>query len=433
MELRWSVLMILASGSFTHSSLTSHNISLLCEDFEGFPKRAAVKEVAPKPLSALNASLSVEDGRNVIDISWAIDIDSSIKYIDGINIIISPEQQKCKYNPSLAEAMNRSLISVKQKQIWFHHRIRVFSDVDSYYVRACTLPLPPRGFPGKSAVVMVPTTPDPTTSQNVSTHYIMTTVTDEGGHFPLLVPVGGGLIIGLVLLLCGYVTYKKVSASLAGGFQKVAAGPKVPVLVVYPVESVAFHGAVVALAEFLQQHGGCSVGIDMWQQGSVAKLGPMRWLQEQVQTAHRVIIVAPQPSPQPSSQTLLFPGVSMPPAAAQDLYPLALNLVASRAKNCTELAKFWIVCFGESRPLTYELQACRKFCLMKDLNKLCRRLQSQRKDGKNTKLADLLTRHADWSGRRCTEKLSAAVQALHGSQVNVVTDQDCDKRSKLIM
>lgn len=68
----------------------------------------------------------------------------------------------------------------------------------------------------------------------------------------------------------------------------------VPVLMVYPAENSAFQRGVVALAEFLQWHGGCSVAVDMWQQGKIAELGPMRWLAEQAKAADRVLIVCPQ-------------------------------------------------------------------------------------------------------------------------------------------
>lgn len=68
----------------------------------------------------------------------------------------------------------------------------------------------------------------------------------------------------------------------------------VPVLVVYPAENPAFQRGVVALAEFLQWHGGCSVAVDMWQQRKIAELGPMRWLAEQAKAAARVLIVCPQ-------------------------------------------------------------------------------------------------------------------------------------------
>lgn len=68
----------------------------------------------------------------------------------------------------------------------------------------------------------------------------------------------------------------------------------VPVLMVYSAENSAFQKAVVALAEFLQHHGGCSVAVDMWQQQKIAELGPIRWLMEQIKAADRVLIVCPQ-------------------------------------------------------------------------------------------------------------------------------------------
>lgn len=68
----------------------------------------------------------------------------------------------------------------------------------------------------------------------------------------------------------------------------------VPVLVVYPAVNPAFQRGVVALAEFLQRHGGCTVAVDMWQQRKIAELGPMRWLAEQAKAADRVLIVCPQ-------------------------------------------------------------------------------------------------------------------------------------------
>ena len=80
------------------------------------------------------------------------------------------------------------------------------------------------------------------------------------------------------------------------GFKRLPTAPlvPVPVLVVYPAENSAFQRAVVAMTEFLQWHGGCSVAVDMWQQGKIAELGPMRWLAEQAKAAHRVLVVCPQ-------------------------------------------------------------------------------------------------------------------------------------------
>lgn len=98
--------------------------------------------------------------------------------------------------------------------------------------------------------------------------------------------------------VCYNSPHKSCGANIitALGFKKLPTTPMVPVsvLVVYPAENLAFQRAVLALAEFLQWHGGCSVAIDMWQQGKIAKLGPMRWLAEQAKAAEQVLIVCPQ-------------------------------------------------------------------------------------------------------------------------------------------
>lgn len=86
---------------------------------------------------------------------------------------------------------------------------------------------------------------------------------------------------------------------LSASYLRVKSLPTVPVsvLVVYPAENSAFQRTMVALAEFLQLHSSCSVAIDMWQQGKIAELGPLRWLAEQVKAADRVLIISPQGEP----------------------------------------------------------------------------------------------------------------------------------------
>ena len=74
----------------------------------------------------------------------------------------------------------------------------------------------------------------------------------------------------------------------------VSSEPPISVLLVYPAECPAFQKAVVALAEFLQEHGGCSVAVDLWQQGQIAELGPMRWVADRAKAADRVLVVCPQ-------------------------------------------------------------------------------------------------------------------------------------------
>uniref|UniRef100_A0A3P9MTV1 SEFIR domain-containing protein n=1 Tax=Poecilia reticulata TaxID=8081 RepID=A0A3P9MTV1_POERE len=213
----------------------------------------------------------------------------------------------------------------------------------------------------------------------------------------------------------------------------VAAMAPVSVVVVYPSLTPAFQQAVVALAEFLQWHGGCRVVIDMWQQGKIAELGPLRWLAEQVQSADRVLIVSPQvetPSSMPGPCT---PASSLPrhsiPAATGDLYPLILNMVASHARSATELAKFWVVQLHAEKDkkscvLPPELQTCRAFCLMKDLNRLCKSLHSQRKVGK--KISSLLFKHKILYSQNSTTKLREAIEML-GAKKPGISDGTLNK------
>lgn len=79
------------------------------------------------------------------------------------------------------------------------------------------------------------------------------------------------------------------------------------------------------------------------------------------------------------------------PAAAHDLYPLIINMVGSHAKSKNDLAKFWVVQLGKQQDsglcnLEPEFRACKLFCLMKDLLKMCRSLQMHRKESQRTSL-----------------------------------------------
>lgn len=234
------------------------------------------------------------------------------------------------------------------------------------------------------------------------------------------VAIFGGLAYLMILSLC-YIIYKSCG-STSLGFKRLPASAMVPVpvLVVYPAENSAFQRAVVALAEFLQWHGGCSVAVDMWQQGKIAELGPMRWLVEQAKAAHKVLIIchqipSSQPSHSPPKHTSPEPSI---PAAAHDLYPLILNMVASHAKSASDLAKFWVVQLGEQQDkspsnLAPELRACKTFCLMKDLNKLCRSLHTHSQDDK--KISNLIFR----PGITYSDKLREAVEKLGGHQPSI--------------
>lgn len=68
-------------------------------------------------------------------------------------------------------------------------------------------------------------------------------------------------------------------------------------LVVYPAVDSVFQNAVMAIVDFLQSHRELNVIIDVWQRGSLAEQGPLRWLNSQVSCAEKVLIVLP---PQPA-------------------------------------------------------------------------------------------------------------------------------------
>lgn len=409
----WGVLLILVPWS-VGSPVMSH-IKLDCKESHEIPPESF--NSAPSNLADLKASLVTKEGNVMLNISWALNVDNTLKYVKATKFELSQNSIRCDYVPPMSEAT----VSKTEQLIWFHHVIYVFP-ADVYHIQALNVPTPPfeNGISEKSVTIYAPRKPLPTPAKTRvrTTTPIPTSapVCDERlKSSTILVSVSGGIIVCLLVLLLCFITYKRCRASFAFGWKKVATSPKVPVLVVYPAENSVFQWAVVALAEYLQQHGGCSVAIDMWQQGDIAKLGPMRWLIEQAMVAERVLIVCPQPSSQ-APQKDTAPGASIP-AAAQDLYPLVLNFVASQAKNCSELAKFWVVRLGENSTLASELKACRRFYLMKDLNKLCRCLQNQGQY--NMKLSDFIFRHGKFISGDSTDKLCAAVQALNGQQASL--------------
>uniref|UniRef100_A0A3Q3VIV9 SEFIR domain-containing protein n=1 Tax=Mola mola TaxID=94237 RepID=A0A3Q3VIV9_MOLML len=330
---------------------------------------------SPSFLEDLRVELVPDGERYKLNISWAINIDASIGYLTATMIEVFGSTLHCQYNPPLVQA---NLTSLKQK--WFYYLVS--ASYGHNIIQVANLPLPAvgNGRSYKVATITVPCT-------------IQHTATEETDHvnanFQVLAIFK--CLASLMILASCYIICKNFRANFARwlGFSSMptSSTDHVPVLVVYPAKNSAFQQGVMALAEFLQWHGSCSVAVDMWQQGKIAELGPMRWLAEQAQAAERVLIVCPQVeivSAQPSSAS-----EASIPVAAHDLYPLILNLVASHAKSAGDLAKFWVVQLGEQQAkmpsrLPPELRACKTFCLMKDLTELCSSLHTQRQGGKKT-------------------------------------------------
>uniref|UniRef100_A0A8B9L7Q9 SEFIR domain-containing protein n=1 Tax=Astyanax mexicanus TaxID=7994 RepID=A0A8B9L7Q9_ASTMX len=169
------------------------------------------------------------------------------------------------------------------------------------------------------------------------------------------------------------------------GLNPVFTGP-VRVLMVYPAVDSVFQHAVMTLADFLQSHKDLNVVIDMWQRGSLAEQGPLRWLHSQADQADKVLIILQSPQHQQihtnHQKPHMVPG--MPdytvPASAQELYFLALNLVASSAHEPKHHHKFWVVHMnqgGERSTVPVQLRGCKTLRLPRDLNTLHQKLSSR--------------------------------------------------------
>ncbi|XP_078110712.1 interleukin-17 receptor B isoform X2 [Sander vitreus] len=409
---------------------TSDEINVECSKFHGPLPHAS--DISPSLLADLRMELVTVGGKHMMNISWAINIDASIGTLTGTRIVISGEEYYCEYNPVLATA------GLSSEQKWFHYLVK--ASYGYIMIQAANLPLPPpnSGFAYKRIAIEIPrpaitsgVTSKPTTAPIEITSFGLKkiTVRDDVDFTSTVGALFGGLA-GLMILSSCFIIYKSCGTNFANslGFKKLPTSPmdSIPVLMVYPAENSAFQQAVVALAEFLQWHGGCNVAVDMWQQGKIAELGPMRWLAEQAKAAHRVLIVCPQVDISSSQTSHSPPNHTFPessiPAATHDLYPLILNMVASHAKSASDLAKFWVVQLGEQQDknpsnLAPELRACKTFCLVKDLNKLRRDLHTQSQDEK--KISDLIFRPGNAYSEKCTVKLIEAVEKLGGHQPSI--------------
>ncbi|XP_040904964.1 uncharacterized protein LOC121189129 isoform X2 [Toxotes jaculatrix] len=405
--MKWGVALMLFCC--VQERVKSHEIEVKCREYNGSP---AANNISPSLLADLKVE-KVTVGKNyMLNVSWAINIDASIKYLNGTLIKISGEPDYyCEYDPHLTKANITG-------QVWFHYLVKVGHG--DLVIQAANLPLPPlnSGPSYKFVQIRIPYPKQPPSPQIPTdftprfkdfTPVVTTTSPLEIERVAVII---FGALGGLMILSSCFIMYKSFGHKIA----RIPWPPMVPVpvLLVYPPENPAFQQAVVALAEFLQCHSSCSVAIDMWQQGRIAELGPIRWLAEQAKAADQVLIICPQPSSQPGyfPPNRNFPEPSIP-AAAHDLYPLILNMVASHTKSANDLAKFWVVQLGKQQDkgaskLPLELRACKSFCLMKDLKKLCRSLHSHRQDKK--KISDLIFRSGVSFSEKSTAKLRKAIE-----------------------
>uniref|UniRef100_A0AAX7V3J2 SEFIR domain-containing protein n=1 Tax=Astatotilapia calliptera TaxID=8154 RepID=A0AAX7V3J2_ASTCA len=382
------------------AQVTSHNIEVKCEEYHGFPP--GHETLVPSLVAGLKLKMVPVGERVMLNISWAISIDASTKYLTATRIRTERQDYHCNYNPSLASASLDQL-----EKIWFHYAVNPTYGYNE--IQVANLPFPPPvdgNLVYVTECIYIPKTPK-------------TTVTPTSPY------------VTTVKVTTGLTTPDKNRTVKAGQLLDYQNIPVVPphVLLVYPAVNSAFQRAVVALAEFLQLHGGCKVAIDIWQQEKIAQKGPMRWLAEEAKSANQVLIVSPQPSHCPPDPSMSESSI---PAAAHDLYPLILNMVASNAKNPSELSKFWVVQLGEQKDksscmLPLELRVCKTFCLMKDLKKLYKGLHTCEQIDK--KIISLICKRGVSYSENSTLTLRESVETLRGHQVNIskeVTIKFCD-------
>ncbi|KAM6981918.1 uncharacterized protein LKV04_012609 [Tautogolabrus adspersus] len=87
----------------------------------------------------------------MLNISWAINIDASIKYLNATLIRKrgNPVSYHCEYNPPLVKANLTGL-----KQIWFHYLIE--AGYGSDLIEAANIPLAQRGINYKHVKITMP-------------------------------------------------------------------------------------------------------------------------------------------------------------------------------------------------------------------------------------------------------------------------------------
>ncbi|XP_043986068.1 uncharacterized protein LOC122839016 [Gambusia affinis] len=277
---------------FVVSRGTAHDIKVVCEEPDAFPEIDL--NGSPSQVAGLKVELVTVGHERMLNISWAINIDASIIHLKGTRVISGHLTHFCKYNPALTEA---NLTGLEKE--WFSFLVGV--DYGSFLVTVYNEPLPPKGSGPTIPTTSIWVPRQPTTTVTPSTtkatlESLQTTPNNEAQNEEVktVSRIVFGVLASLILLISCFVIYKMFSSYSA--FEILPEAPMTPVsvVVVYPSVTPAFQQAVVALAEFLQWHGGCRVTIDMWQQGKIAELGPLRWLAEQVKGADRVLIVSPQ-------------------------------------------------------------------------------------------------------------------------------------------
>ncbi|XP_041953267.1 interleukin-17 receptor B isoform X2 [Alosa sapidissima] len=331
-------------------------------------------ESNPSVLHDLRVALISTDDGPMLNISWAIKVDASINTLIGLLLDVSEKDiLYCQYNPSF------NSVSIRDADVlWFSYKVHAEPD-DFTTIVAYNLPEPPYGsgiLISKSTFISTPGCDNiimmnhhscsrwKETTRQTTAHPPTFKVQKEQSSASWIVPLA--MLAMLLVFAIGVGLYIGRSRSLSKMTPELV---PVSVLMVYPAVDAVFQRAVLALADFLQSSGGCSVAIDVWQRGRLAELGPLRWLHTVAESADRVLVVLPCHAADldESMGKLLTPSwvEHTVPASAYELYPLALKMLSH--------SKLWVVHLGKTTTrssVPVELMGCRSFALLEDLQKL---------------------------------------------------------------
>ncbi|KAG5281917.1 hypothetical protein AALO_G00050220 [Alosa alosa] len=331
-------------------------------------------ESNPSVLHDLRVALISTDDGPMLNISWAIKVDASINTLIGLLLDVSEKDfLYCQYNPSF------NSVSIRDADVlWFSYKVHAEPD-DFTTIVAYNLPEPPYGSgiliskstsistPGCDNIIMMShhsCSRWKETTRQTTAHPPTFKVQKEQSSASWIVPLA--MLAMLLVFAIAVGLYIGRSRSLSKMTPELV---PVSVLMVYPAVDAVFQRAVLALADFLQSSGGCSVAIDVWQRGRLAELGPLRWLHTVAESADRVLVVLPCHAADldESMGKLLTPSwvEHTVPASAYELYPLALKMLSH--------SKLWVVHLGKTTArssVPVELMGCRSFALLEDLQKL---------------------------------------------------------------
>uniref|UniRef100_A0A8C4TJ65 Interleukin 17 receptor B n=1 Tax=Erpetoichthys calabaricus TaxID=27687 RepID=A0A8C4TJ65_ERPCA len=240
----------------------------------------------------------------------------------------------------------------------------------------------------------------------------------EGVMLPLL--AGGSVVLALLITLAAWVACrlgKKRRPPKDTPYSPRGEGPT-KVLVIYSLETDTFQRAAVAFAELLQLHYHCIVFLDMWQKQKIAEMGPVQWLAAQKANAHFVIFLCPQAAGRGwnSGNDMIDETCT---SSLADMFLLALNLFSADLKDSQNLNKYKVVHFDITAPyqsVATVLRACKSYCLLKELGRLCKDLQCTTKKPSYGCWKSLMLPEVDCQ-KFSLEKLNSSVQEFKKQQV----------------